>query len=346
MHASCEVLWRLSLVRLAAADRAGAEAAARRWVALQPDLPAARRNLSATLAAVGKSAESAEAGYHDVALSKNALAAVDFARTMLSARRYDIVDSLLRAWRTTRDPVLLDGRRDIGVMVARERGRIAESLALLADLPANNGLTLVRADGLARMGRLAEARAIFERVGHPPGTSLSAFTAPQARGFSWSHALEADALVRAGDTTSARALVDSIARSGEQSYYGRDKVLHHHVRGVLLFAQGRYADAERELTAAEWSANAWTRTNVELARARLALGHPDSAIAALRDADMAPVDAMARYVPRTEIDWWMSRAFTAAHQPDSAEVYAAYVREAWRHADPSFRARLDSLSRR
>ncbi len=342
----CEVLWRLSQVRLAEADRSGAEAAARRWVALQPDLPAAWRNLSATLAAVGKSAESAEAGYHDVALSKNALAAVDFARTMLSARRYDIVDSLLRAWRTTRDPVLLDGRRDIGVMVARERGRIAESLALLADLPANDGLTLVRADGLARVGRIAEARAIFERVGHPPGTSLSAFTAPQARGFSWSHALEADALVRAGDTASARALVDSIARSGEQSYYGRDKVLHHHVRGVLLFAQGRYADAERELTAAEWSANAWTRTNVELARARLALGHPDSAIAALRDADMAPVDAMARYVPRTEIDWWMSRAFTAAHQPDSAAVYAAYVREAWRYADPSFRARLDSLSRR
>jgi hypothetical protein len=193
------------------------------------------------------------------------------------------------------------------------------------------------------MGHLAEARAIFERVGHPPGSSASGFTAPEARGFSWSHALEADALVRAGDTAQARSLVDSIARSGAQSYYGRDKVLHHHVRGVLLLAEGKYADAERELVAAEWSANAWTRTNVELARARLALGRPDSAIAALRDAYMAPVDAMARYVPRTEIDWWMSRAFTAAHQPDSAAVYAAYARDAWRNADPQFRARLDSL---
>jgi DNA-binding SARP family transcriptional activator/tetratricopeptide (TPR) repeat protein len=340
----CEVLWRLSQVRLAKADRAGAEAAARRWVALQPDLPAAWRNLSATLAAVGKSAEAAEAGYHDVVLSKNALAAVDFGRTMLSARRYDIVDSLLRAWRATRDPVLLDGRRDIGVMLDRERGRVAESVASLADLPENNGLSLVRADGLARMGRMAEARAIFERVGHPPGSSPPAFTAPEARGFSWSHALEADALVRAGDTVAARPLIDSIARSGTQSYYGRDKVLHHHVRGVLLLAQGQYAEAERELVAAEWAADGWTRTNVELARARLALGRPDSAIAALRDAYMAPVDAMARYVPRTEIDWWMSRAFTAAHESDSAAVYAGYVREAWRNADPSFRARLDSLS--
>ena len=124
----------------------------------------------------------------------------------------------------------------------------------------------------------------------------------------------------------------------------RDKVLHHHVRGVLFLAQGRFADAERELVAAEWAANAWTRTNVELARARLALGRPDGAIAALRDAYMAPVDAMARYVPRTELDWWMSRAFAAAHQPDSAAVYAAYVRQAWRNADPPLRARLDSLT--
>jgi DNA-binding SARP family transcriptional activator/tetratricopeptide (TPR) repeat protein len=339
----CEVLWRLSQLRLAKSDRVGAEASARRWVALQPDLPAAWRNLSATLAAVGKSAEAAEAGYHDVALSRNALAAVDFARTMLSARRYDIVDSLLRAWRHTSDPVLLDGTRDIGVMLDRERGRIAESVAALARLPEGNGLILVRADGLARLGRLSEARVIFERVGHPPGSSPPAFTAPEARGFSWSHALEADALVRVGDTTLARSLVDSIARAGAQSYYGRDKVLHHHVRGVLFLAQGRFADAERELVAAEWSANAWTRTNVELARARLALGRPDGAIAALRDAYMAPVDAMARYVPRTELDWWMSRAFSAAHQPDSAAVYAAYVRDAWRNADPPFRARLDSL---
>jgi hypothetical protein len=336
-------LWRLSQVRLAKSDRVGAEASARRWVALQPDLPAAWRNLSATLAAVGKSAEAAEAGYHDVALSRNALAAVDFARTMLSARRYDIVDSLLHAWRHTSDPVLLEGKRDIGIMLDRERGRIAASVAALADLPPGNGLSLVRADGLARLGRLSEARAIFERVGHPPGSSPPALTAPEARGFSWSHALEADALVRAGDTTLARSLVDSIARSGAQSYYGRDKVLHHHVRGVLFLAQGRFADAERELVAAEWSANAWTRTNVELARARLALGHPDSAIAALRDAYMAPVDAMARYVPRTELDWWMSRAFAAARQSDSAGVYAGFVRAAWHNADPNVRARLDSL---
>src|SRR4029077_18080943 len=60
----CEVLWRLSQTRLALGNASGAESAARRWVALQPDLPAAWRNLSSTLAAVGRSAEAIEAGYH------------------------------------------------------------------------------------------------------------------------------------------------------------------------------------------------------------------------------------------------------------------------------------------
>src|SRR6185503_17472640 len=67
----CEVLWRLSRARLAVGDRNGAEVAARRWVALQPDLPAAWRNLSATLAAVGRSAEAVDAGLHLVALSND-----------------------------------------------------------------------------------------------------------------------------------------------------------------------------------------------------------------------------------------------------------------------------------
>ena len=50
-----------------------------------------------------------------------------------------------------------------------------------------------------------------------------------------------------------------------------------------------------------------------------------------------------RYVPHSEIDWWLARAFEAAGQRDSAHVYAAYVRDAWRRADPSVRAKLDSL---
>ena len=340
----CDVLWRLSRMRLALGDRVGAEASARRWIALQPDLPAAWRNLSATLAAVGKSSEAVDAGLHLVALSKDAPAAVDFGRSMLAARRFDIVDSLVAAWRTSSDPVLADGVLDLTLMLHRERGEFEASLAETSTLSEMNGLSLVRADGLARVGRLAAARAIFEFAGHPKGSSRSGqLTPPEARGFSWGHALEADALIRAGDTTAARALADSILRAGNQSYYGRDKLLHHHVLGMLYFAQGRFADAERELRAAEWAAGAWTRTNIELARAQSAQRHYADAITTLRDARLTALDAMGRYVPHSEIDWWLARTFAAAGQPDSAHVYAEYVRSAWRHADAAVRARLDSL---
>jgi len=340
----CEVLWRLSRIRLALGDRAGAEASARRWIALQPDLPAAWRNLSATLAATGKSGEAVDAGLHLVALSKDSPAAVDFGRTMLAARRFDIVDSLIAAWRKSSDPVLADGVIDLTLMLHRERGQFIASTNELA-ISRMNGLSLVRADGLARTGHLSAARAIFEFAGHPKGSSKSGqLTPPEARGFSWAHALEADALVRAGDTSAARALVDSITRAGNQSYYGRDKLLQHHVLGMLFSAQHRWADAERELRAAEWAAGAWTRTNIELARAQDAERHYDDAIATLRDARLTALDAMGRYVPHSEIDWWLARSFAAAGESDSAHVYAAYVRRAWRNADPAIKARLDSLS--
>ncbi|MGH7620361.1 MAG: BTAD domain-containing putative transcriptional regulator [Gemmatimonadaceae bacterium] len=342
----CEVLWRLSRMQLSLADRAGAEAAARRWVALQPDLPAAWRNLSATMAAVGRPTEAVDAGLHMIALSKATPAAVDFGRTMLAARRFDIVDSLIAAWRTSNDPVLADGVVDLSLMLARERGQFIKAVGETASLPLTNGLSLVRADALARAGRLGEARAIYEYAGHPRGSSRSGqLTPPEARGFSWGHALEADALMLAGDTTVARAVGDSVSRAAQQSYYGRDKLLPHHVRGMLLFAEGKFADAERELRAAEWSAAAWTRTNVELARAQSAQGHFADAISTLRDARLTALDAMGRYVPLSEIDWWLSRAFASAGQADSARVYAQYVRAAWSHADPSVRARLDSLPR-
>lgn len=176
----CEVLWPLSQVRLARGDRAGAEQAARRWVAMQPDLLGTWRTLPATLPAVGASAEAATAGYHYLALSNE------------------------------------------------------------------------------------------------------------------TPALEADALMRAGDTTTAKALIDSLVSAGRQSSYPRDWLLHPHVRGLMFFAEGRLTDAERELHAAEWTARGWTRTNIELARMQLAERRPADAIATLRDAYTAPVDAMGR----------------------------------------------------
>ena len=237
------------------------------------------------------------------------------------------------------------GRATSAVMLDRERGRIAESVAALAIFREGNGLSLVRADGLARVGRLAEARAIFERVGHPQGSSPpGSCTAPEARGFTWSHALEADALVRAGDTTPLARWCDSIARSGKQSYYGRDKVLHHHVRGVLFLAQGRFARrrtraGRRRVVGERMDAHErrdWrvlvSRSAVPTARSRrsatrswprstrwLATSRARSSIGGCR----------ARSPPRTN--------------PTARRSTPRTCREAWRNADPALRAGVAPL---
>ena len=65
----------------------------------------------------------------------------------------------------------------------------------------------------------------------------------------------------------------------------------------------------------------------------------------LRDAYVGPMDAMGRYEPRSDIDYWMSIAFAQAGMPDSARVYAGHVRRAWRTADPEIKRKLDALIR-
>ncbi|HEX5831976.1 MAG TPA: hypothetical protein VFY16_13430 [Gemmatimonadaceae bacterium] len=84
---------------------------------------------------------------------------------------------------------------------------------------------------------------------------------------------------------------------------------------------------------------------MEVARAEvlLAQGRASEAIAGLRLASTGNHDAMGRYVPRSELDWWLAVAFRAAGQGDSARVYADHVRRAWRAADPEATRLLDAL---
>ncbi len=94
---------------------------------------------------------------------------------------------------------------------------------------------------------------------------------------------------------------------------------------------------------ARWGKAGFTRTNVEIATAELALGRPDRAIAVLRDAYKGPLDAMGSYVARTDLDFTMALAFSRAGQADSARTYANFVRTAWAGADADVRARLNRL---
>jgi hypothetical protein len=107
---------------------------------------------------------------------------------------------------------------------------------------------------------------------------------------------------------------------------------------------GEYLRAENEFSASRWGVAGWTVSVVNQAQAQLELGRPDDALRTLRNAYAGPLDAMGRYQPRSEIDYWMSIAFTRVGESDSARVYAGYVRRAWQNADPEVRARIATLA--
>jgi DNA-binding SARP family transcriptional activator len=336
--APCAAYGGLVSMRLTRGDLAGAELAARRWVALQPGVPGSWNMLSMTLEFGGHMDQAIEAGRRMVSLTNDPERIADLGRTFTIARRFDEADSVAAVLRAM-GPTAFPSAVDLAVIVARERGQFHRAAALLAD--STMGLELVQADNLMRIGRVAEGRRHFEASGHFDAPRVAeALTPPQARAFAWAHALEADAYWRLGDTIVAHTLVDSVRTIGARSYYGRDWGLHHHLAGLLALARHDTTAAERELQAARWGVSGWTSTVALLARIRLAHGDANGAIALLRDCSESPLNAMGRYVTRTELDLQLSLAFARAGEADSAAVYADRVRAAWRDADPEVKRML------
>ena len=330
-------------------DFVGAAAWAQRWISEQPDASPAWSHLAWSLAYARQTDSALTLMRRAVALSGNEVWALDqLARMLLVARRYAAADSVAARMESLHGDAVEGQVADLRSLLARERGHAREANRLIEDLVARAplsayGTDVIRADNRRMMGDYAGALRIYESISHggpTPQTSLPLHPGA-ARAFCWHHALAGDALGSTGDTTWLRAVADTLETACRRSYYGRDWRLYHHVKGLIDMRAGRYADAEREFTSAVWTeVEGWSRTAVELARARIANGHPAEAIAALRTAYATRLDAMGRYVPISEVDYWMSRAFEAAGQPDSARVYREYHERAWKDADPEVRRHL------
>ncbi|MCU0624205.1 MAG: hypothetical protein MUF53_10125, partial [Gemmatimonadaceae bacterium] len=150
-----------------------------------------------------------------------------------------------------------------------------------------------------------------------------------ARGFVFSRSILADLRYTAGDTTGLWALADTIARVSQGSAYGRDRRLHHHVRGLAWLARGDTARAAEAFAAGQWSrTHAWIRTSVRLAEAQLALGRAADAVATLQSCQRQPLESGGLYATRTEVHALLAKAFDAAGQRDSAAVHRDWVRRA------------------
>ena len=346
--APCSAFTSLVEARLVQGDLGGAERAARRWVALVPDMPVARAGLARVLAYGQRYDEAIAATRHALTLSNgDPHIARQLGWILIMSRQLDAADSLVAVWNAAGVRALERHAADLAVMIQRERGQFRASNTTIeraiVRFPELDFLELIRANGLARIGDFRGARRVYEAF-HPLGTPESWYQGGNARTFAWHHALLADALAEHADLGTLSALADSIERVGARSYYGRDWLLHHHVRGLIAQRTGDMQRAELEFRKSRWvAAGGWTRSVLELAKVQLTCGRPDDAIVMLREAYAVHPDAMGRYLPRTEVDFWMAIAFRGAGQPDSASVYANHARRAWANADPEVRAMLDRI---
>lgn len=350
----CHAYASLIAVEAQRGDLAGAERTARRWLALQPAVPAAWAALASILASSDRFAAARDAEHRAALLSGSDPAyAGRIARELIAARQFDAADSVIA-------PLLANhaasgaGLRDAGThalaLLERERGQLRASIHTLDRIDDIASL-FERMDAFARLGKPDAAERLFhaqiarfdpsDALGDRAG--VSGLTGNTARAFCWSRALEAEAIAGGGDTIKLHALADSIRDVSVRSYYGRDWRLYHHVLGRIAMVGGRYADAEREFEATRWGAAGWTASLAWLARAQLAQGHPLDAVTTLRQARAGVLDAMGRYEPKSELDYLTAIAYQAAGRDDSAGVYAKHARSAWRHADPEVRQLLSEL---
>jgi len=334
-------------------DFAGAADWSRKWIRIQPDGASAWSSLAWAYSYMQRPDSALWAMQRALALSGGDWWATEsLARILIISRRYSAADSALAVMAAAPSTTeRIEGIADLRSLLARERGQYRESIRVMKELavasPHAAGFAdIIIGDDMRLLGDYAAAARRFEAMSHPGALRLTSLPVPaaSARGFCWSHVLAADSYAGTRDTIGLEATADTLEAACTSSFYGRDWRLYHHARGLVAAQAHRYAEAEREFKAAAWSsAESWSRTTVELAKAQSALGRPRDATATLRTAYATRLDAMGRYVPISELDYNMSKFFAQAGEGDSARVYAGYARAAWRDADPEVRRLIGSL---
>ena len=330
-------------------DYDGAATWARRWINEQPDAPYAWAAMAWTFSYSQRPDSALPLMQRAVTLSGNELWSMEqYARMLLVARRYASVDSMVDRMQALHRGTSLSEVADLRGLLAREHGRIRDAVRIMDDLVATSReaawfVNLIRADNRRLLGDYAGAARGYEALTHGGPTEQRSFPLDpgSARAYCWHHALAADALGPNADTLHLKGIADTLELGCARSYYGRDWRMQHHVRGLVAMRAGRFQEAEQEFAQAVWAnVEGWSRTSVELAKARLGVGKPREAIDALRPAYATRLDAMGRYVPISELDFWMSTAFDAVGEADSARVYRDRSERAWQNADPEFRAQV------
>ncbi len=325
---------------------------AQRFARLRPGNATPWSLLAYTAARSGRDRQAVAAYYRHRELSLvGSMPAID-ARFDLVFERFDDVEKDVRPLWASANPEDVSYARWLVMLALRNQGRLAETRRLartgqLPGLPAPaSPLQREEVTEAAIALSAGEPRimaAIYERAMHQVRVDTTPrFPSIKARTLAWYGALLGTAQAAMSDTVSVRRMADTVQYWGERSAYGRDRRMHHFLRGLVHAAAGRDDDAIREYHAAvhSWTLG-YTRVNAELAKVLLRQRRPREAVAALQPALRGEVDGPNFWITRTELHELLAQAFDQAGQQDSASVHYRAVARAWERADPAFHARRE-----
>ncbi len=354
--AGCDALMWIVAAYTLADSMAAAEREAHRWLRLQPHSKTPVYSLIQILEFQQRNRE-ADSVFHAEVSDLPYADLLDLETvSRINAGAYSAADSMLREQLRQPDPRNQQNALWNLSLSLREQGRLAEALDAARRMRVPTGTLLKKPKGQGPIN-VMEAQLLLEQ--NNPRAAAALFdslsrqhnfgdtTSEVARGTVWMLAQMAGARYTAGDTGSLSKLADSVRALAEQSGYGRDRRLHHYIRGLALAARGDDRGAISEFKSAIYSTTlGYTRTNYELGRAYLRLHQPREAIAYLSPSLRGAIEAQNLYVSRIELHELLAQAWDSAGQRDSAVAHYNTVARAWSAGDPTFKARADRCRER
>lgn len=317
----------------------------RDWIKRQPQSAEAWGQLSLILGYQGRYEEALAAHQSVIALAPRY---GNFGRAMIELRagHFRVADSMIRDYATQN---LNDARKWQSISL-RMQGRVREALEPAHQVRLNQAKPeradaipyggIFEAYGYSEIGDFRRSAAMFDSITRAP--LVPTITAQIARNYVWTQTLRATALAAAGDTVLLPRIADSLAYYGPLSGYGRDRRLHHHVRGLLLEARGDLPGAVAEYRQSIFSPPmGYTRTNLLLGRLLLRLNQPREAAWWAEQAIHSSFEATNTYVTQTELAELAALAWDAAGEKQKALENYRIVAANWANADPQFSARVE-----
>jgi DNA-binding SARP family transcriptional activator len=237
------------------------------------------------------------------------------------------------------------------VIYHHTRGRLREAASAAdrfcsAPMSPPDDCAQIRASALLPFGRFDDGVAGLERRLALPESDAAGAVGLHARRRTWLLTHLAQVHAASGDTAALARIADSVASVGRRSAYGRDRRLHHHIRGLLYSIRGAHVQAVESFRVAEYAPTyGLAQTRYGWGASLLALGRANEAATVLDPLLRRTLTSVGSYFSQAEVHFLLARALAEAGHPAEARGHLAWVERAWDGADPPFDDRLAAMRR-